>query len=147
MIRKMINRHRLDLRPGDLDREKRERLMKLLVVWAEPHIGVARDPARLVAHGVFTEAIDHGGRDMDGETLEALLRELGYRNDRARVGDGYAGWPGRALYDVIVLMAAPEQVPRPLLDQLRVGSRLVATANSLAANDHGAWAIGINVVC
>jgi protein-L-isoaspartate(D-aspartate) O-methyltransferase len=61
-----------------------------------------------------------------GRRAEALLRELGYRNDRVRVGDGYAGWPGRAPYDAIVLTAAPEQVPRPLLDRLRVGGRLVA---------------------
>ena len=61
-----------------------------------------------------------------GRRAEAPLREPGDRNVRVRVGDGYAGWPGRVLYDAIVLTAAPEQVPRPLLDRLRVGGRLVA---------------------
>jgi protein-L-isoaspartate(D-aspartate) O-methyltransferase len=61
-----------------------------------------------------------------GRRAEARLRELGYRNVPVRVGDGYAGWPERAPCDAIVLTAAPEQVPRPLLDRLRVGGRLVA---------------------
>jgi hypothetical protein len=61
-----------------------------------------------------------------GRRAEAPLREPGDRNVRVRVGDGYAGWPERAPYGAIVLTAAPEQVPRPLLDRLRVGGRLVA---------------------
>ncbi len=62
-----------------------------------------------------------------GRKAEALLRELGYRNIRTRIGDGYAGWPERAPYDAILLTAAPpDDVPKPLLDQLKVGGRLVA---------------------
>ncbi len=58
---------------------------------------------------------------------ETLLRELGYRNIRTRIADGYAGWPERAPYDAILLTAAPpDDVPKPLLDQLKVGGRLVA---------------------
>jgi protein-L-isoaspartate(D-aspartate) O-methyltransferase len=57
---------------------------------------------------------------------EALLRELNYRNVRVRAGDGYEGWPDRAPYDAILLTAAPERIPEPLLKQLRVGGRLVA---------------------
>lgn len=62
-----------------------------------------------------------------GRGAERLLRELGYRNVRTRIGDGYHGWPDRAPFDAIILTAAPpEDVPRPLLDQLKVGGRLVA---------------------
>jgi protein-L-isoaspartate(D-aspartate) O-methyltransferase len=61
-----------------------------------------------------------------GQRAEALLRELGYRNVHVRIGDGHAGWPERAPFDAIVLTAAPERVPKPLLEQLRVGGRLVA---------------------
>jgi protein-L-isoaspartate(D-aspartate) O-methyltransferase len=62
-----------------------------------------------------------------GRKAEALLRELGYRNIRTRISDGYAGWPERAPYDAILLTAAPpDDVPKPLLDQLKVGGRLVA---------------------
>lgn len=61
-----------------------------------------------------------------GHRAEKLLAELGYRNVRVRTGDGYDGWPERAPFDAIVLTAAPPEVPRPLLQQLRVGGRLVA---------------------
>jgi protein-L-isoaspartate(D-aspartate) O-methyltransferase len=62
-----------------------------------------------------------------GDRAGRLLRELGYRNIRTRVGDGYHGWPERAPFDAILLTAAPPiEVPRPLLDQLKVGGRLVA---------------------
>jgi len=58
---------------------------------------------------------------------EKNLRELGYGPDRVslRVGDGYEGWPEEAPFDAILVTAAPEQVPRSLLDQLAVGGRLV----------------------
>ena len=62
-----------------------------------------------------------------GRKAEGLLRELGYRNIRTRIGDGYAGWPQRGPYDAILLTAAPPvDVPKPLLDQLKTGGRLVA---------------------
>jgi protein-L-isoaspartate(D-aspartate) O-methyltransferase len=62
-----------------------------------------------------------------GRRAGRLLRELGYRNIRTRVGDGYQGWAERAPFDAILLTAAPPvEVPRPLLDQLKVGGRLVA---------------------
>ena len=62
-----------------------------------------------------------------GRSAASLLRELGYRSVHAQIGDGYEGWPGRAPFDAIVLTAAPpERIPGPLLDQLKVGGRLVA---------------------
>jgi protein-L-isoaspartate(D-aspartate) O-methyltransferase len=61
-----------------------------------------------------------------GRRAEALLKELGDRNVRVRIGDGYDGWPEHAPFDAVVLTAAPRKVPGPLLDQLRVGGRLVA---------------------
>jgi len=53
------------------------------------------------------------------------LAELGYDNVHVRVGDGYRGWPEEAPFDAIVLTAAPDHVPQPLLDQLAPGGRLV----------------------
>ena len=62
-----------------------------------------------------------------GNKAKELLGELGYRNIRVRIGDGYEGWPDRAPYDAIILTAAPPtDVPRPLLEQLKPGGRLVA---------------------
>jgi protein-L-isoaspartate(D-aspartate) O-methyltransferase len=62
-----------------------------------------------------------------GRFGEENLRGLGYGPDRValRVGDGYGGWPEAAPFDVVVVTAAPERVPEPLLDQLSVGGRLV----------------------
>ncbi len=54
------------------------------------------------------------------------LRELKIRNVHLRYDDGSVGWPVRAPFDGILLTAAPTSVPPVLLDQLRVGGRLVA---------------------
>jgi protein-L-isoaspartate(D-aspartate) O-methyltransferase len=62
-----------------------------------------------------------------GRRAEQVLRELGYRNIHTRLGDGYHGWPERAPFDAIILTAAPpDDIPKPLLEQLKVGGRLVA---------------------
>lgn len=54
------------------------------------------------------------------------LSVLGYHNVEIRVGDGYQGWPGKEPFDAILLSVAPRQIPKPLLDQLRVGGKMVA---------------------
>jgi protein-L-isoaspartate(D-aspartate) O-methyltransferase len=61
-----------------------------------------------------------------GRRAESILKELGYRNVHVRIGDGFDGWPEQAPFDAVLLTAAPGRVPKPLLDQLRVGGRLVA---------------------
>ena len=55
----------------------------------------------------------------------ATLKELGFTNVEVREGDGYAGWPERAPFDRIMVTAAPERIPQPLIDQLAPGGRLV----------------------
>jgi protein-L-isoaspartate(D-aspartate) O-methyltransferase len=60
-----------------------------------------------------------------GEAARKLLAELGYRNVEVRVGDGYRGWPEAAPFDAIVVTAAPDHVPQPLVDQLAPGGRMV----------------------
>jgi len=57
---------------------------------------------------------------------EETLEKLGYDNVHVRSGDGYQGWPEAAPFDAVLLTAAPREIPRPLLDQLAVGGRLVA---------------------
>ncbi|HUP44237.1 MAG TPA: protein-L-isoaspartate(D-aspartate) O-methyltransferase, partial [Thermoanaerobaculia bacterium] len=55
------------------------------------------------------------------ETLE----RLGFENVHVRAGDGYRGWPEEAPFDRIMVTAAPDHVPRPLIDQLAVGGRMI----------------------
>ena len=59
------------------------------------------------------------------EKASAVLAKLGYRNIHFRTGDGYMGWPEHAPFDSIIVTAAPEDVPQPLIDQLKEGGRLV----------------------
>jgi protein-L-isoaspartate(D-aspartate) O-methyltransferase len=56
----------------------------------------------------------------------ARLAELGYANVHVRAGDGYRGWPEEAPFDVIILTAAPPEIPQPLIDQLAVGGIMAA---------------------
>ena len=60
-----------------------------------------------------------------GERASALLKELGYVNVETRIGDGYAGWLEAAPFDAIVVTAAPDHIPQPLIDQLKPGGRMV----------------------
>ena len=53
------------------------------------------------------------------------LRELGYTNVQFRAGDGYAGWKEHAPFDAILVTAAPDHVPRALVDQLAVNGRMI----------------------
>ena len=55
----------------------------------------------------------------------AVLQRLGYDNVTVRAGDGYAGWPQHAPFDGIVVTAAAEHLPPPLLQQLKPGGKLV----------------------
>jgi len=53
------------------------------------------------------------------------LKRMGYLNIDVEAADGYAGWPARAPFDVIIVAAGSIAIPRPLLDQLKPGGRLV----------------------
>jgi protein-L-isoaspartate(D-aspartate) O-methyltransferase len=54
-----------------------------------------------------------------------LLARLGYTKLHLLIGDGYRGWPDAAPFDAIIVTAAPDEVPKPLVDQLAIGGRLV----------------------
>jgi protein-L-isoaspartate(D-aspartate) O-methyltransferase len=53
------------------------------------------------------------------------LKALGYTNVHVREGDGYVGWPEEAPFARIMVTAAPERIPQPLIDQLAPGGVLV----------------------
>jgi protein-L-isoaspartate(D-aspartate) O-methyltransferase len=54
-----------------------------------------------------------------------LFYELNYKNIHPMTGDGYAGWPSEAPFDAIIVTAAPEEIPQPLIDQLKDGGKMI----------------------
>ena len=63
--------------------------------------------------------------DLLAQSATSTLRRLGYANVTVRSGDGYLGWPDEAPFDIILVTAAPEDVPAALVAQLKPGGRLV----------------------
>lgn len=59
------------------------------------------------------------------ERAEATLAELRYENVSVRHGDGYFGWPEEAPFDAIVVTAAPDHIPQPLVEQLAEGGHML----------------------
>jgi protein-L-isoaspartate(D-aspartate) O-methyltransferase len=60
-----------------------------------------------------------------GEWATKTLNALGYANVHTRVGDGYQGWQEHAPFDGIIVTAAPDHIPPRLLEQLKIGGRMV----------------------
>ena len=78
---------------------------------------------------VLAELVDHV---YTIEIVAALAKEahdrlerLGYTNISTRLGDGYRGWPEEAPFDAVIVTAAPDHIPQPLVDQLKLGGRMV----------------------
>jgi len=63
-------------------------------------------------------------KDLSGRA-QSILDSLGYGNIHFRVGDGYQGWPEFAPFDCIIVTAAPDHIPQPLIDQLKPGGRMI----------------------
>jgi protein-L-isoaspartate(D-aspartate) O-methyltransferase len=61
----------------------------------------------------------------------ATLQRLGYKNVKVMAGDGYRGWPSEAPFDRIIVTAAPDHIPQPLVDQLAVGGRMIIPVGDL----------------
>ena len=88
-----------------------------------------------VGTGSAYQAAVLGGLIKDLHTVEVipelyrqgrdLLYKLGYRNIRTHLGDGSWGWQEAAPYDAIMVTAAPDEIPNALIQQLKIGGRLV----------------------
>jgi protein-L-isoaspartate(D-aspartate) O-methyltransferase len=59
-----------------------------------------------------------------------LLQELGYKNVKVKYGDGYFGWPEHAPFDAIIITAAANHIPPPLIKQLKAGGRFILPLGS-----------------
>lgn len=76
--------------------------------------------SRLVRRVYTIEIVGPLARQASGR-----LARLGYANVAVRHGDGYAGWPDHAPFDSIIVTAGAPHVPKPLIDQLKPGGRMV----------------------
>jgi len=59
------------------------------------------------------------------EAARKRLASLGYEKVHVRTGDGFYGWPEAAPFDAVILTAAAPRVPAPLVDQMKIGARIV----------------------
>jgi len=60
-----------------------------------------------------------------GDTAEKRITEIGYKNIHVKIGDGYFGWEEHAPFDCIIVTAASDHIPPPLITQLKKGGRMV----------------------
>jgi len=60
-----------------------------------------------------------------GKEAQARLKRLGYMNVEVRIGDGYGGWKEKAPFDRIIVTVGGNNIPPPLIEQLKPGGRMV----------------------
>jgi protein-L-isoaspartate(D-aspartate) O-methyltransferase len=92
------------------------------------------------AAAVLSEVVDEVYTVERHEGLANLARQrfasLGYAKIKVLTGDGTLGWPEHAPYDVIIVTAGGPQVPKPLLEQLAIGGRLIIPVGDTARLQH-----------
>jgi protein-L-isoaspartate(D-aspartate) O-methyltransferase len=64
------------------------------------------------------------------ERAEKVLKKIGYENIKCKYGDGYFGWEKYAPFDAIIITAAANHIPPPLIKQLKDGGRLILPLGS-----------------
>ncbi len=65
-----------------------------------------------------------------GRLADEKLKRLGYDNVNFKISDGSLGWPGKGPFDAIIVTAAAEKIPDPLIKQLKPGGRMVIPVNN-----------------
>jgi protein-L-isoaspartate(D-aspartate) O-methyltransferase len=85
--------------------------------------------AQLVKQVFTVEIVEPLGTD-----AQIRLQHLGYKNIEVKIGDGYNGWPDHAPFDAIIVTAAAETIPPPLINQLAEGGRMIIPVGSQHAS-------------
>ncbi|MFH1360364.1 MAG: protein-L-isoaspartate(D-aspartate) O-methyltransferase [Candidatus Omnitrophota bacterium] len=70
--------------------------------------------------------------DALAQSADKHLKDLGYTNIFVKNGDGYQGWKEHAPFDVVIVTAAPDKVPQELINQMKVGGRMVIPVGSFS---------------
>jgi protein-L-isoaspartate(D-aspartate) O-methyltransferase len=99
----------LELKPGD-------KVLEIGTGSGYQAAVLAEITAQVYSIEIICELSDRAGK---------TLTRLGYTSVKTRCGDGYRGWPEHAPFDAVIVTAAPDHVPQPLLTQLAVGGRMV----------------------
>lgn len=93
-------------------------------------IGTGSGYQAAVLAGIVREVCTIEIRKKLADKAGARLREMGYRNVKVKHGDGYFGWPEEGHFDAIMITAAANHIPPPLIKQLREGGRLILPLGS-----------------
>ncbi len=70
------------------------------------------------------------------ERASQTLEKLGYKNVTVKAGDGYKGWKEHAPFDAVIVTCAPEQVPAPLVAQLKEGGKMIIPVGKQGGLQH-----------
>ncbi|TBW29064.1 protein-L-isoaspartate(D-aspartate) O-methyltransferase [Gramella sp. KN1008] len=71
-----------------------------------------------------------------GKTARRNLNNLGYSNITSKIADGFYGWEEHAPFDAIIVTAASEYIPPPLIEQLKDGGRMVIPVGAPFTTQH-----------
>ena len=93
-------------------------------------IGTGSGYQAAVLAGIVKEVYTIEIRKALADKAEKTLVDLGYRNVKVKYGDGYFGWNEQAPFDAIIITAAANHIPPPLIKQLKEGGRLIVPLGS-----------------
>ena len=93
-------------------------------------IGTGSGYQAAVLSGIVKEVYSIEIIDSLGNQAKNRLDKLNYKNVHVRFGDGYHGWTDKAPFDAIVVTAAAEHIPPPLISQLKENGRMIIPVGS-----------------
>ena len=93
-------------------------------------IGTGSGYQAAILSGIVKEVYTIELIDSLGSQAKSRLGKLNYKNVTVKTGDGYYGWKDKSPFDAIVVTAAAEHIPPPLIEQLKEGGRMIIPVGS-----------------